>query len=236
MRQAGPWICNVPLATGQIIRRMSALGMAASVVYGSPDALRGLESVGEVTEETPVEARDSALRRLMARYQGGDLEAFEELYRRTLPTVRGYLAALTRDASRTADLAQETYLQIHRSRHTYDPRLPVKPWILAIARHVRLTDERSRWRRRAREVDGLEGVDMPVPPEVEGLADRDELARALAVLPGDRREALILHHVYGLSFREIGQVVGVSEGGARIRASRGMTELRLVLDRGRRRD
>ncbi len=195
-----------------------------------------LESVGKVNEATPVDARDAALRLLMARYQGGELEAFEELYVRTLPTIRGYLAAMTRDASRTADLAQETYLQIHRSRHTYDPRLPVKPWVLAIARHVRLSDERSRWRRRAREVSDLEGVDMPVPAEVEGLAERDELARGLAVLPADRREALVLHHVHGLSFREIGQVVGVSEGGARIRASRGMAELRLLMVKGKSRD
>jgi RNA polymerase sigma-70 factor, ECF subfamily len=206
--------------------------VAVAAVPGVASAVGGLESVDQVKESAPVDVRDAALRLLMAQYQAGELEAFEELYRRTLPTVRGYLAALTRDTSRTADLAQETYLQIHRSRATYDPRLPVKPWILAIARHVRLSDERSRWRRRAREVGGLEGVDMPVPPEVEGLADRDALARALAALPADRREALVLHHVYGLSFREVGHVVGVSEGGARIRASRGMTELRLLLARG----
>jgi RNA polymerase sigma factor (sigma-70 family) len=197
-------------------------------------ALEWPPHVAEASSEAPpVEAEDARLRALMTRYQSGEMEAFEDLYRRTLPTVRGYLLALTRDATRAADLSQEAYLQIHRSRHTYDPRLPVKPWILAIARHVRLSDERSRWRRRAREVSGLEGVDMPVPPEVEGLAERDELARGLAVLPADRREALVLHHVYGLSFREIGQVVGVSEGGARIRASRGMAELRLLLAPGK---
>jgi hypothetical protein len=41
----------------------------------------------------------------------------------------------------------------------------------------------------------------------------------------------VLHHLYGMSFREIGQIAGVSEGGARIRASRGMSELRLLLER-----
>jgi RNA polymerase sigma factor (sigma-70 family) len=206
--------------------------MASPVVRGARIMVGGLECPTYVEESEPrtsAEAQEPFLRLLMTRYQGGEAEAFEELYRRTLPWVRGYLAALTRDASRTADLAQETYLQIHRSRHTYDPRLPLRPWILAIARHVRLTDERRRWRRRAREVSGLEGMDVPIPPEVAGLADRDGLARALGALPADRREALVLHHVYGLSFREIGQVVGVSEGGARIRASRGMTEMRSLL-------
>jgi RNA polymerase sigma-70 factor (ECF subfamily) len=166
----------------------------------------------------------------MTRYQRGDIEAFEELYGRTLAMFRGYLGALTRDRSRTADLVQESYLQVHRSRHTYDPTQPVRPWMLAIARHVWLTDNRWRRRRLSREMVGLESLpEVPVPAEVEGLAARDVLMRALALLPADRREALVLHHVYGLSFREIGHVVGVSEGGARIRASRAMAELRATI-------
>ena len=173
------------------------------------------------------EGEDEALRALMVRYQQGEIEAFEGLYSRTMPMIRGYLAALLRDRSQVSDLAQECYLQIHRSRSTYDPAFPVRPWMLGIARHVRLMDHRNRERRSSREVVGLEGVpELPVPAEVERLADRDALERALAGLPADWREALILHHVYGLSFREIGCVVGVSEGGARVRASRGMAMLR----------
>ena len=170
------------------------------------------------------------LRALMVRYQRGELEAFEELYGRTSPMIRGYLAALAPDRTQALDLAQECYLQIHRSRHTYDPAFPVRPWMLGIARHVRLMDHRSRGRRRAWEVVGLDGVpEVPVPAEVEHLYDRDTVERALAGLPADWREALALRHVYGLSFREIGGVVGVSEGGARIRACRGMAALRDAL-------
>lgn len=173
---------------------------------------------------------DAALAALMVRYQQGEIAAFDELYRRSLPMIRGYLAALTRHGARVADLTQECYLQIHRSRRTYDPTRPLRPWLLAVARHVRLSDERRRRRRDAREVSGLEALpEVPVPAEVEGLADRQALTRALALLPPDRREALLLHHVYGLSFRETARVVGVSEVAARIRASRGMAELRDAL-------
>jgi RNA polymerase sigma-70 factor (ECF subfamily) len=172
---------------------------------------------------------DQALRALMVRYQNGEMEAFEQLYRRTLPMIRGYLASLTSDRGRTADLTQESYLQIHRSRRTYDPAFPVKPWMLGIARHVLLMDRRKRWRI-SREVTGFETLpEVPVPAEMEGFPDRDVLERALAGLAGDWREALVLHHVYGLSFREVGLVAGVSEGGARIRASRGMALLRETL-------
>jgi RNA polymerase sigma-70 factor (ECF subfamily) len=169
----------------------------------------------------------------MVRYQQGEMAAFEELYRRTVPMIRGYLWAMTRDRARSADLTQESYLQIHRSRRTYDPRFPLKPWMLAVARHVHLMDRRKRGRRLSHEVEGLDAIPDPhVPAEMEGLADRDALERALAHLPGDWREALVLHHVHGLSFREIGRVVGVSEVGARVRASRGMARLRATLTMG----
>jgi RNA polymerase sigma-70 factor (ECF subfamily) len=193
----------------------------------------GMDDLGSAP---PTAADDAALPGLMVRYQRGEMEAFEELYRRTLPMVRGYLVALTRDATRAADLVQECYLRMHRSRHTYDPAFPVKPWLLGIARHVRLVDRRRRWLLLSRETAGLDALpELPVPAEMEGWADRDALMRALAQLPADRREAIVLHHIYGLSFREIGRVVGVSEGGARIRASRGMSELREKLVPGGRR-
>ena len=181
-------------------------------------------------------AADRALRELMVRYQQGDLEAFDALYARTLPMVRGYLAGLSRDRARAADLAQESFLQAHRSRHTFDPAYPVTPWLLGIARHVWRMDQRTRWRRQSREVTGLEELpELPVPPEMDRLADRDALMRALASVSEDRREALLLHHVYGLSFREVGAVVGTSETAARVRACRGMADARAALSKEPRR-
>ena len=99
------------------------------------------------------------------------------------------------------------------------------PWLLGIARHVWRMDQRTRWRRQSREVTGLEELpESPVPPEMDRLADRDTLSRALASVSEDRREAVLLHHVYGLSFREVGAIVGTSETAARVRACRGMAD------------
>jgi RNA polymerase sigma-70 factor, ECF subfamily len=176
-------------------------------------------------------ATDDELRQLMRRYQAGEVEAFEQIYAHTLKMVRGYLAALTVDRTLTLDLVQDVYLQMHRSRQTYDPGRPVKPWVAGITRHVWLMARRSYARRRSPEVTGLEeAIDLSVAPDFEQFAARAALARALAVLPSDQREAVVLHHLYGLSFREIARVAGVSEGAARIRASRGMHGMRRDLD------
>ena len=78
----------------------------------------------------------------MIGYQAGSLEMFEELFDALSPGLRGYLVSLTRDLDRAQDLLQETFLQMHRSRHTYTPPRPVKPWAFGIARHVHLMDRR----------------------------------------------------------------------------------------------
>jgi RNA polymerase sigma-70 factor, ECF subfamily len=125
-------------------------------------------------------------------------------------------------------LLQESFLQVHRSRHTYRPELPVRPWVFAIARHVWLMDCRTRVRR---PVTGAELPELPVPADVERLADRDTLRRALNALLPDRREALLLHHVWGFSFTEIGQLLGIRADAAKLRSSRGMGDLRNILNR-----
>jgi RNA polymerase sigma-70 factor, ECF subfamily len=166
------------------------------------------------------------LRQLMTAYQAGSLHAFERLYAGLAPPLIAYLASLCRDRSHAQDLLQETFLQIHRSRRTYRPDLPVRPWAFTIARHVWLMDRRTRARR---PVSDQALPDLPIPPEVEGLAERDRLRRALASLLPDRREALLLHHVWGFSFAEIGQLLGIRADAAKLRSSRGMGDLRRLL-------
>jgi RNA polymerase sigma-70 factor (ECF subfamily) len=169
------------------------------------------------------------LRELMTAYQGGSMEAFERLYAATAPALLGYLTSLCRDRGHARDLLQDAFLQVHRSRHTYRPELPVRPWLFAIARHMWLMDRRTRSRR---PVAGGELSELPVPPDVESLADRDALRAALAAILPDRREALLLHHVWGFSFAEIGQLLGIRPDAAKLRSSRGMGDLRRKLSGG----
>ena len=61
--------------------------------------------------------------------------------------IRGYLYTLCRNASLAEDLVQDTFVQLHRSRRTYEPGRPVTPWVFAIARHVFLMNRRTTGRR-----------------------------------------------------------------------------------------
>ncbi len=164
---------------------------------------------------------------LMMAYQAGEVGAFEELYQLLKPRLYQYLIVRTLDRTWAEELLQETFLQIHRSRRTYLPRRPVSPWAFAISRHVFLMAWRSRCRRRSRE-EPLEDElpDLPVPPDADGWTELSQVWQALRELPSDQREALLLHHYHGLSFREIGGVLGIRAGTAKLRAHRGLLRLR----------
>lgn len=165
----------------------------------------------------------------MSAYQGGDAEAFEELYWALGPRLRNYLAALARSRGRAEDLLQETFLQIHRSRATYMPGRAVAPWAFSIARHVYLMDRRRQFRRQAREVSVEDPPELPVPPEVKTIGESWLLQQALAQLPAKHLEAILLHHIWGFTFKEIGQTLGLRTVTAKLRAHRGMKKLRKIL-------
>lgn len=174
---------------------------------------------------------DPRLRELMSDYQSGRFEAFDELYESIAPPLRRYLLSQTRDVARADDLVQETFLQIHRARHTYDRSFPLMPWAMAIARHVWLMDRRTR-SRRPWVTDDVTAMELPVRAAAASLAERDEVRRALAHVDRARRHAVIQHHVLGFSFKDIARRAGIAETAAKLRSSRGMAQLRALLKGG----
>ncbi len=176
---------------------------------------------------------DERLIELMIAYQQGELDAFEELFQQLSVPIRNYLASLSRSIDLADDLLQETFFQVHRSRHTYLPPRPVRPWVYGIARHVYLMDRRSRGRKAKHETLAREDLpELPVASLAEDLPVTDELMRALAQLPADRREAVMLHHLQGFTFKEIGGMLGVSSRAAKLRSFRGIQKLRELLKAG----
>lgn len=173
-------------------------------------------------------AQGKRLRQLMREYQEGRFEAFDELHAVLAPPLRRYLLGQARDAAKADDLVQETFLQIHRARHTFDPAYPLMPWVMAIARHVWLMHRRTA-SRRPWETDDVTAMEWPVRAEAAAYADRAEVRRALGQVAAPRREAVIQHHLLGFSFKEIAERAGIAETAAKLRSSRGMAQLRSLL-------
>ena len=176
-------------------------------------------------------------RDLALRHRYGDPEAFEEVYRRHADMVFGLALRMSGDREEAADLTQETFLRVHRHLGRFRGRSSLKTWIYRIT----LNHCRSRLRRRARRrLEGpLEKLEQ-VPDERHGLEDRAlgadlgrRLAAAIGELPLVFREAVVLRDVQGLSYGQIGEILGVRIGTVRSRIARGRERLRGLLEESR---
>ena len=129
-----------------------------------------------------------------------------------------------------SDLVQDTFLQIHRARHTYDPAYPVGA-VGVCDCAPRVADALPRDRRRPqRHRDDRRRAARRYAPRPRRSPIATLVRDALAHVSPERRRPLVWHHVLGLSFREIAARLGIREDAAKLRSSRGMADLRAELD------
>ena len=165
-------------------------------------------------------------------------EAFGEFYDRHAEALLGFFARRTWDAQEAADLTAETFAVAFASRRRYrDTGAPAYAWLLGIARHQlgravrrRCVDDRARRRL------GIERIELDDASlaRIEELADlsalRPSLAAALEQLPSGTARAVSLRVADDLPYAEVAQRLGCSEGAARVRVTRGLTQLADLLE------
>jgi RNA polymerase sigma-70 factor (ECF subfamily) len=181
-----------------------------------------------MTEPESAEALDV----LMREYQGGSLAAFAALYRALAPRLHRFIRAKVRDEGRTSDLLQETFLEIHRSRHTYLPGNSVASWAFGIAQNVMLRHRRLERRRDQHEVptDLAELESQPASRAVN--FELQPLQDALQQLSPDSRATWWMRNIEGLSFDVIACKLGIAVAAVRLRCSRASRAVRAALERG----
>lgn len=140
----------------------------------------------------------------------------EKVYQRHAQTVYKFLLAQCRDPDLAEELTQETFYQAVRSIGRFDGSCKVSTWLCQIAKHLWYQHLRKH-RREAPLPEEL--PETPAPSAEEGLLaqeDRLDLLRLIHALPEPQRELVYLRAFGGLSFREIGDVLGRTEVWARV--------------------
>jgi RNA polymerase sigma-70 factor (ECF subfamily) len=190
------------------------------------------------------EAREAA--EVMARYCRGDAAAFHRLYALLAPRILAYLTGLLADKAAAEDMLQLTFLKVHEARSNYVVGANPIPWIYTIAHRTALDEIRKRKRSRVRlSKDGEVGAepaaqitgvaaDAGVDPTGQSDADASAAAGALAALaklPENQRQALILTKVHGRSIADAAMITGSTPGAIKQRAHRAYVTLRQMLGR-----
>ena len=176
-------------------------------------------------ERAPLARRTERFEALMLAYQSGDAAAAGVLIQRVSPLLYRLFQADAAGRPHADDLLQETWLRIHRVRHTYRPGEPVLPWAYAIARHVRVDHYRRMRRAMAREQSLEDNDHVAVSPSPEPGAQED-LATLLSPLPAGQREVIEMLKIAGMSLEEVARATSSSVGSVKQKAHRAYRRLR----------
>ena len=159
-----------------------------------------------------------------------DQAAFRAFYRDALPRVYGYfLTRCGHDRSTAEDLTQETFLVAIRGSDRSTAISAPMPWIMGVARH-KLLDHWRAWEREGRRLAAVKAA-AATEPQSELLPWDEEqgvehASAALANVPAAQRTALVLHHMDGLTVRQVAEQLGRSSGAVESLLSRGRASFR----------
>jgi RNA polymerase sigma-70 factor (ECF subfamily) len=166
---------------------------------------------------------DEAMRRMAE----GDSTALAALFDRHKAHLFAFLYYLVGEQATAEDLVGETFLRLYHARARYRVGMGFTPWLYAIARNLALSELRRQGvAQRARQRLSLHVEAAPVEWKSERLETCERVRAALARLPEEQRAAVVLKEFQGLSYQEIGRVLGCNEAAARARTYRARNALR----------
>ena len=167
--------------------------------------------------------------RLVARAVDGDERALDQLVRRHYETAWRVAVGILRDEDAASDVVQEAFVKMVKAIPNFRGDAKFRTWLLTIVANEAKGAIRKNTRRRESALDDVgplahdgAGADEDVLLRSEGGRIREQLAK----LPEKQRLAVELRIDEGLSFREVGEVIGSSEGAARVNYHHGVKKLR----------
>jgi RNA polymerase sigma-70 factor (ECF subfamily) len=141
-----------------------------------------------------------------------------------LPNLRAFAVSLSGQQDKADDLVQDTIMKAWAKQESFEPGTNIKAWLFTILRN----EFYSQMRKRGREVQDTDGIfteRMSVHPAQFGSLDLKDFQTALARLPDDQREAIILVGASGFSYEEAAEVCGCAVGTIKSRLSRARAQL-----------
>ena len=184
-----------------------------------------LRASGRFVRSDAREAPDELVYEAVAHAKEGDMSALHFLYVRFADDVCAYVRSIVRDPHTAEDITQIVFTKLMKAIHKYERRdVPFAAWIIRVARNVALDHIRA-----SRQIPLAEVRTSDEGNEQVGFERALSLREALARLPADQREVLVLRHVAGLSPGEIADRLGKTEASIHGLHHRGRSALKAEL-------
>ena len=157
----------------------------------------------------------------MAAVARGNLASMSEIYQRRHRALYRFFFRLTGRQATSEDLVHEVFLRMIRYRHTYQSGDSFEAWMYRIARNA-FADQAKKHRLETPAEEGqFEVIDGGGPSPYDTLAKQQDLALLHRAL----RELIVLSRFQGLTYEQIGNIVGCETGTVKVRVFRAMKEM-----------
>ena len=141
-----------------------------------------------------------------------------------VPNLRAFARSLCGNPHYADDLVQETLVKAWKHQSSFAPDSNLKAWLFTILRNVFLSDRRK-MKHEVRDQDGAMAEQLSVNGDQSGHMDFIDFQAALAKLPAEQKEALILIGAEGFSYEEAALMCGCAVGTIKSRVNRARAKL-----------
>jgi RNA polymerase sigma-70 factor, ECF subfamily len=163
------------------------------------------------------------------------LSEFHRLIEQQIPRLRRYARALTRNRERADDLVQDTLGRALIKEQFWQPGTNLRAWLFTIMHNQNVNNIRRDIRDSAAvDIDEI-SVKLTATTDPTASCQMLELERALAQLPAEQRQVILLVGLEGMAYQDAAGILGIPVGTVRSRLSRGRDALRKLLDMEERR-
>ena len=168
---------------------------------------------------------------LMLKVKDGDLDRLSLLFGRYKRPLYGFFYGMNRDSELSEDLVQNVFLRILKYRYLFRGEGDFRTWMYHIARNVNHDNFRKNKIQKKDSIEDweerIEG-DMNRASEIEKDDELHILSMAMDRLPEDKKEILLLSKYQDKKYKEIGEIIGCSEGAVKVKVFRALQELKAV--------
>ncbi|WP_420552594.1 RNA polymerase sigma factor [Tenacibaculum aiptasiae] len=168
---------------------------------------------------------------LMLKVKNGEHHKLGLLYERYKKRLFGYFYHMNKDAGLSEDLVQNVFVRVLKYKHTYTEESKFITWIFQIARNEGYDYYRKQKKHQHHDIDEV-GYNLnhsdDFQQKMEVLEKKTILKRAMEQLSSEKREVLTLSKFKELRYKEVGEIIGCTEGAARTKVHRALFELKEI--------
>nr|WP_298994503.1 RNA polymerase sigma factor [uncultured Allomuricauda sp.] len=168
----------------------------------------------------------------MLKVKKGDLDKLGLLYERHKKKLFGFFYNLGNNPSLSEDLVQNVFMRMLQYRSSFSGDGTFGAWMFRMARNVNYDHHKKASKNELSSSSSKIEIRDPMGDElnegIEAEGNKALLKRAMAKLPEEKRQLLVLTKYKGLKFSELAEIMGCSEGAAKVRVHRALKELRSI--------